>query len=531
MNGTEVSPDSAFRVFEHVTAPKAELYRAVMGVFVEHKSRFLIHLRPEDVLDELSARAGGLPEVENALTALAAWGNLRADPDTSRVSSVEDFYRHRLLYQLTQEGEAAERALALFEGELGRRGELQSVALQDIRVRIRSLHELLGVPDPDPAVVHSLLLELTGRLDSLAANASAFMGGLQRVIDLQDLDEEAFFAYKDRLIAYLERFVADLVEKSYDIQRTLAGFGESQLGELLLVAARREAGDAVPDEGEADPVQVRLEQWRSRWSGLVQWFVGSRIRPSQSELLRRRASRAVPDLLAAIRLLQERRTGRSDRSADYRTLALWFAQGDEADGHRLWRAAFGVGPSRHLSGIAGSEDAAPVPASTGWLDAPGVEIAARLRETGQYQRRGKPAQVSDRSAARAHLAARVAAEREQTERARRRIATGEAIRLSDLGGPDGLDAEEFRFFLRLLGDALAASTPSSKGGVRATTSDGAFEVVLTPIEGAGVVGVRSSEGVMWAPDHTITVIDRSQPAPSVPHTPDIPVFEFSGEPG
>jgi uncharacterized protein (TIGR02677 family) len=531
------APD--FRPFEHVTAPKSALYRGVMRVFVEHKRRFVVHLRPEDVARELAegadrsaAPAGdprataGLDEVEKALDALAAWGNLRADPDTSRVASVEDFYRRRLLFQLTREGEAAERALATFESEIGRRGELQSVALEDIRLRLRSLHGLLGAADPDPAVVHNLLLELTGRLDSLAANASAFMGGLQRVIDLQDLDEEAFFAYKDRLIAYLERFVADLVQKSYDINRTLLGFEPAAVDALLLVAARREAGDAVPDGDAADPVQVRLGEWQLRWSGLSSWFVGSRLQPSQSELLRRRASRAVPDLLAAIRLLQERRTGRSDRSADYRILALWFAQADEADAHRLWRAAFGLGPARHLGGLVGTSPGAPaadpaaqVPAGTSWLDAPVVEIAARLRHTGHYQRRGHPARVTDRSAARAELAARVAEERAQAELARRRIATGRPTRLADLGGADGLGPGELALFLRLLGDALAAGPSSPGGPVRTLTSDGSYEVVLEPVPDGPVVGIRSSEGVIWAVDHTITVIDRTLP-PSAGAGPD-----------
>lgn len=533
MDTTTDEAGPGYRTFEHVTAPKARLYRAVMEVFVEHKRRFLIHLRPDDVLHELGSAGttvpGGLPEVEKALDTLASWGNLRADPDTSRVSSVEDFYRRRLLFQLTQDGEATERALAVFESEIGRRGELQSVALQDIRIRLRSLHDLLRIADPDPAVVHNLLLELTGRLDSLAANASAFMGGLQRVIDLQDLDEDAFFAYKDRLIAYLERFVADLVQKSFDIRRTLDDFDPASLDALLTFAARREAADAVPDDDESDPVQQRLDQWRSRWSGLSGWFVGTRTRPSQSELLRRRAARAVPDLLAAIRLLQERRVGRSDRSADYRTLALWFAQADEPDGHRLWRAAFGVGSSRHLSGVSDPDgDVRLVPAHTSWLEAPGVEIAARLRETGHYQRRGRPSRVVDRSAARARLAAQITAEREQVEQARRRIATGRPIRLSDLGRPDGLDGDELHFFLRLLGDALAAGSEDPHGSLRTVTSDGAFDVVLTPVPGAEAVAVRSSEGVLWAPDHTITVTDRSRPpiSPSALESDPHPITDY-----
>ena len=41
-----------------------------------------------------------------------------ADPDTSRVTSVEDFHRARFLYQLTHAGEAAERSLAVFDERL-----------------------------------------------------------------------------------------------------------------------------------------------------------------------------------------------------------------------------------------------------------------------------------------------------------------------------------------------------------------------------------------------------------------------------
>ncbi len=105
--------------------------------------------------------------------------------------------------------------------------------------------------------------------------------------------------------------------------------------------------------------------------------------PSQSSLLRQRACKAIPDLLATISVLQERRAGRSYRSADFRTLARWFAQApSEDDAHRLWRAAFGLSPSRHFSGEP------PEGADTGesWLDAPSQVISARLRSTGHYER-------------------------------------------------------------------------------------------------------------------------------------------------
>jgi hypothetical protein len=114
--------------FTYLTVGKSELYRRVMLAFVAAKRRFTVHLRPEDV----HAALGGtpdLPAVAEALVALEGWGNLRSDPDTSRVTTVEDFHRARFLYQLTREGEAAEEALAVYDDALGRRGALQAVAL------------------------------------------------------------------------------------------------------------------------------------------------------------------------------------------------------------------------------------------------------------------------------------------------------------------------------------------------------------------------------------------------------------------
>ncbi len=306
--------DQPARPFSHLDAPNAELYRGVMGAFVAAKRRFLVHLRPEDVVESLREAGGdegGPPldgaAMEAALKQLEQWGNLRADLDTSRVTTVDDFYRTRYLYQLSAEGEAAELALAAYDEALGNRGELQSVALEDIRVRLRSLRQQAELPDPDPAVVHSLLRELSTLLDGLAANATAFMSSLQRTIDLQEVDEDAFIAYKDRLIGYLERFIGDLVVKSAEIVTTLRDLESQpgtpasralsvQVGEaqrryatgspdgpgvegLLALAAAREAADAAPDQRDADEaLRAKLDGWRARWSGLRSWLVPRRPR-------------------------------------------------------------------------------------------------------------------------------------------------------------------------------------------------------------------------------------------------------------
>lgn len=205
--------------------------------------------------------------------------------------------------------------------------------------------------------------------------------------------------------------------------------------------------------------------------------------------------------------LNERRSGRSDRSADFRTLARWFAEvPDDNAAHRLWRTAFGLGSTRHLTvdneTAAAWEEEQPAP-STPWREAAGVHISPQLRRTGSYERRGQPNRVADRAEQRRILAEQAAREAEQVAAARERLATPGPTRLSALGE---LDTRAFRLFLGLLGDALSARAPGDHE-IRTTTSDGTMEVRLTLVRGGGTVSIDTADGILRGPEHLIEIID------------------------
>jgi uncharacterized protein (TIGR02677 family) len=422
---------------------------------------------------------------------------------------VEDFHRARFLYQLTRHGEAAEQALETYDEALGRRGALQAVALSDIATQLRALLELAAHPDPDPAKVHLLLRGLVGRFTDLADNAQAFMGSLQRTIDLHDTDAEAFRAYKDRLIDYLERFIKDLVSTGAEIAALVDDLDRAGVAGLLDLAARREAEDTAPGPGGDgdDPRQREFERgrviWQDRWHGFRSWFVSEMQRPSQAKLLRSQARAAIPRLLQVVAALNERRAGHSDRSADFRSLARWFAQApDDAALHRLWRVTFGLSSARHLT-VDGETLEQRVSPGTPWASAPPLQISPRLRKTGSYERRGKPNRVLDRSLQRRYLAEQAALQAAEIAAARAALTTTHPTRLADLGE---LDPAAFRLFLGLLGDALSARTPGSRS-VETTTTDGSMAIRLTVVDGAGEAEIHTPDGVFRGPDHLVEIVD------------------------
>ncbi|SFO32218.1 TIGR02677 family protein [Variovorax sp. PDC80] len=494
-------------LFRHVSAEKAAFYRCIMDVFAAAKRQYRLQLRPDEVLVDAQWPAGAprAEELNLALAQLAEWGNLESQPDTARVSNLNDFYRARFLYRLSQGGEAVEAALATFVQTLQRRAELQTVALEDIASRLQALSSLLDgsfdAAEPDVPKIHEILRDLVRVFESLAENAQAFMAGVARSIELQQAEADAVVGYKRRLIDYLERFMGDLVRRSDAIARWVQTLSP-RINHVLLLVAEREARDAAPGDAQDldDEKFRRWHAWRERWKGLRGWFLQTGHEPPQAELLRARARAAIPQLLSAIAAINERRSGRSDRSADFRALAGWFAACDnDADAHRLARAAFALHPARHFSLNTSSRDS--LPATTRWADAPPLEIHPRLREYGESAPRGALAKVRDRSADRALMAGQLAEESRQVEAARKRLATGHALKLSELGE---LDTHAFGLFLQLLGEALAEQE-GPEAPVERQTGDGLLHIRLEPLGHADSARIVTTAGVFEGRDHRVTI--------------------------
>lgn len=489
-------------LFRHVGADKAAFYRAILEVFAAAKRQFRPYLRPDEVLREAewpNDPPPALEEVRAALTQLVDWGNLESQPDTARVASIDDFYLARFLYRLSHGGEAVESALATFAQALRRRGELQSVALEDIHARLEALIALAAESAPDDAKVHEVLRDLVRVFEDLAENAQAFMAGIVRSVEIQQADVVAVVGFKKRLIDYLERFIGDLVSRSGAIAQRIKVL-DPRIDALLWQAANREARDIAPGDvhDQADALQARVHAWRERWRGLRLWFVSDGHGPAQAEALRAKARAAIPQLLAAIAAVNERRSGRSDRSADFRVLAQWFAEcADDGQAHRLARAAFALNPARHLSLLPAVE----VPATTAWNDAPAVAIHPRLREYGTATMRGATPRVRNRDAERAFLAQQAAVEHRQVEAARARLATGRICRLSELGP---LDPHEFDLFLAILGEVLAGQSSPDETVAR-STSDGLLHIRLEPLGEDTHAAIETPLGVFSGRDHRITI--------------------------
>ncbi|HWB14139.1 MAG TPA: TIGR02677 family protein [Pirellulales bacterium] len=499
--------DRRLKAFAYLDTEKTPLYRALMSLFVEAKAHFEIHLRPAEVVDGLQALGEfgteAASDVESALSSLCTWRNLRRMQDTSGARTVEEFWRPRYLYQLTREGEAAERAVRAYEENILHPGELQTAALGVIRDQLQTLLGYARGTAVDAKKVHLTLSTLRTYFDQLTSKAQVFIGSIQRAIDLHGYELAVFIAYKEKLIEYLERFIGELVIATAEISDIICKLEVAGIERILRAAAEHDLVDAIDSSEEA--IAKAEREWALRWVGLKRWFISGVDLPSQADTLRSCARSAIPSLLIAISGIHDRRMASSDRPTDLKLLARWFALTEsDADAHRLWRTAFGLNPSRHLrveEETLVARDQQPVSATTSWLASPPVLISPRLRKTGQHHRNGRPPNVIDRRSDKMRLAELAKQEAEEVERARNALATGKITRLSDLGP---LNRSEFLLFLDLLGKALSEQKDQN-AEVSTTSADGALQIVMKPTEDNTTATIVTSEGVFQGRDHYIRI--------------------------
>ncbi|MEU6783152.1 TIGR02677 family protein [Nonomuraea angiospora] len=502
-------------MFRFATTDRADLNTAVLYAFGEAGERLETALTVEATRERLRAVGWYAPVGEQELTAtlkqLAGWGLLDVIFNhAGSFATAEEYERKNLQYSLTSRGEAAFAGVRHAMAVLASAGALQTAVLDAIADRLGELESLLRDPDPGRnRRIFASLQELEGHLDGLRDNTRQFNGELQRLLRVEGTDLTTFHEVKGATVAYLQEFVSNLEQRGDTIAAALRGVAGHG---VAVLHARALDGADLPKAPGTDHVTPWLAARAVRWEGLCRWFApenGSDSGPDggpdewgvpRIRRLHDVARRAIVSLLQVLDRITDSRRRSSSAAADFRTLARWFAGApSEDDAHRLWDAAFGLGPARHAH--LGHADAELIPAGVPWREAEPVEVSALLRSRGRTERMGRTGKVRDVIALRAERQARAGKERAELEAAWSALATTGATRLSQLGE---LDHETFGRLLDLLGRALA-ERPDSTGFRRAVTSDGRVEIVLRAPEDGAVAVLRTSDGWFRGPDYLIDV--------------------------
>jgi uncharacterized protein (TIGR02677 family) len=499
-------------LLRYATAPDAPLYRAVVEVFATAAAGYTGRLSPVDV-HQLLLNGGQLDpddaqptveEVATRLNQLRLWGNLSADHDISRATSLDSYGRTAFVYDLTPGGEAAAEALATLEDGLRRVGGLQAVALRQIEEKLAELVAALAAADPDGDQVFGLCEDLHARFKSLTTNAAAFMQKVNKLLSSPVLDTAEFILFKADTITYLNDFVGDL--------DTLAGHIRRRLDQLDAVDPARRAAALRVGQNASGQLSLDDTPPGSAWAavteahlaGLADWFRAAPEARTGAAVLYQKAREAILSIARVAERIREAASSPSGRSADLLALAAAFEAADDDDAHLLWHAAFGLASSRHL-GIVNPAD--HVPAASSWWDPDSaVELNRQLRATGRTDYVRRAMHVPDRSADKRRLAERARAQRAETAQAADTLLALGPVHLSQIG--DGRDDPLDHDALLLLAGLISRAVRGRRAGDgrrTATSVDGTLHIALTDPQPPAAARVQASTGVWTLPDYHVHI--------------------------
>jgi uncharacterized protein (TIGR02677 family) len=473
--------DDRLRLFHFAAAEKRHEYLWLLRALDRARANYQVLVHASDaqvMLDgfaETRAGAGAVGDVQALLDALAEWQVLDRSYDGTRAANLAEYRNRHYVYQFTQAGYRAYRAVEDVLGASLEDAQLSRLVFPDILADLATLAE--AARSGDAAEVYRKLSRLDGVLADMAQRAARFYLMLGDLARTNDTRPEVFLAHKDALLTHMREFHSELSRYSPLLADAVAEVGAVGADRIAALAA--EADDSL----FRSPAE-RVAQWRHRWSGLVQWFgAGDR---GEAERLQDATITGIANITALLRRVTESRRGGVSRESQLRHLAQWFASlPADADAHGLFQVVFGLGAPRHVS--VGHDDPELIPGRLSWWDAQPVALARTLVRTGRAQGLHGPGRIQRNDAEKERLRA------EQLKAtAQRRMA------IAQLAG-DGvydrvLDEPETQALLSLLDVALTARVPVSRpvspangAGLLATGSAHGVRLTLRPVDGSTTV--------------------------------------------
>jgi uncharacterized protein (TIGR02677 family) len=463
--------DDRLRLFHFAAAEKRHEYLWLLRAFDRARANYQVLMHASDVgavLGLLAAEqpeAGTVGDVQVLLDALAEWQVLDRSYDGTRAANLAEYRNRHYVYQFTQAGYRAFRAVEEVLTASLEDAQLSRLVFPDILADLRAL--TAAVRSRDAAEAYRKLSRLDGVLADMAQRAARFYLMLGDLARTNDTRPEVFLAHKDALLTHMREFHSELARFAPLLAAAVAEVEATGTERLARLAAEA-------DESLFRGPEERVADWRARWGGLAQWFGAGQH--SEAERLQDATVTAIANVTALLRRVTESRRGGVSRESQLRHLAQWFAAcPSDDDAHALFQAVFGLGAPRHVA--AAHEDPEAIASRLSWWDAEPVELSRTLVRNGKAAALRGPGRIQRND------------EEKQRLRAEKWRATAQRHAAAAALAGDGvygrvLDEPETQAPLSLLDVALSARVPVSRA---ASGSAHGVRLTLRPAPGSTTV--------------------------------------------
>ncbi|WP_214317375.1 TIGR02677 family protein [Nonomuraea sediminis] len=380
--------------------PRLDLYRYAIADKCADEYIALMRLFTETLLTDLSAQEAAAlladrgfelssDNVELRCRQLEKWGNLVRSVRDARVATVAEWVRSRSRYQVSKLGGRVHRQV---EEILRATDGAREVARELLGGTVEILDRIIGrLESGDPIDADAMAADVTTVFNNqrfFTDSVRDFYAYLHQVLSRYDLVGAEYGEFKSLLLDYVDLITADVSRHAPAVADRVARI-IPRLDRILQAFTQLPALTSQ----DGSPAERSPGRTHAEWEELAAWY-GARDGRSGPVQLRAAAEQALGQLIAnAKRMLAASSTGVS-RRADLLRLARWFAEADTKAAHRIFAAAFGAYPARHLL-MGPDEPDAHVTAATSWWEAAPVHVPVSLRERGDRAARGRTSRVPD----------------------------------------------------------------------------------------------------------------------------------------
>lgn len=349
----------------YLSAPKAERYRPICYVFYQkYRQEYSSYMFLDDVYQELVTSEQFGPhfkdysekELEEDLKALVKWNNLIAHQDESHAQRIEDFYKRKNYYEITQYTISLERTLEEMQHNLQaiRGGSFERVLADHILEDLTKLRRWSPTNNGTLGDIRNIWRDLMSRFEALRNGTADFLSHVNSEPYERLIRTESFLPYKEKFVRLLSDFVVGIMEKKDLIEERLGFIDESEVEYTISAIVSYEAEQHIDDKFD---MELASERRRAEWFGFKGWFVEINGRKASSRFLIEQTRGTIQKIVRIADQISDKFNYFKSRKNDYLELARIFANtSDMRNCHVIAGAMFGASTTKHFLVPRKSED-------------------------------------------------------------------------------------------------------------------------------------------------------------------------------
>ncbi len=333
----------------YLATEKSDKYRAILRHFYIQHERLREFLFPEEVYTHLKESPHfehyELDELHSDLASLVKWGNLRAQQESGKVKTIEEFKKKRFRYQITPYTVEFERMLIQFEHQSDQFGG--SLEKSHFERLYQTLQRIKQAKAESAESCAQLWDDLLTYFKKITQNTSDYFAYLRSEDASEQMKSEAFFLYKDQFTRYLRDFIINLQRTAASIQDVMISLPREDMRTFLQKVAQHEM-HVFRFERLGDQVD-HVSELEATWFNVKAWFIGDEAGESQYDNVLEQTNEAIRRMTRIIQRLGERSLLHRSRKEDYLHLAQWFSNLPSIEeAHKLSSIVFGLSHTKHL---------------------------------------------------------------------------------------------------------------------------------------------------------------------------------------